>query len=106
MAVAAVAALVGTSMALRRAKASRAGRKTLILSKVSSGPARFEPKQIADFSAQMVHTLEPADVAGTMTSTSAFPTEVQERLLAGRAQELRDAAGRQRWWDRLNAQRP
>jgi glutamyl-tRNA synthetase len=58
MAVASVAALGGhipCDCAAR--KPWRLGRN-FDLSKVSSGPARFEPKQIADFSAQMVHALE------------------------------------------------
>jgi glutamyl-tRNA synthetase len=72
------------------------------LSKVSSGPARFEPKQIADFSAQMVHALEPADVAGMLTDLG-IPTDVQADLWLAVRKNCDAPQDVAKWWDMLEA---
>lgn len=103
MAVAAVAALVGTAHAIEPRASLAELAQDFDLSKVSSGPARFEPKQIADFSAQIVHTLEPADVAGTMTALG-IPDEVQESLWLAVRKNCEKPQDAKAWWDRLTAQ--
>lgn len=102
MAVASVATLVGTSMAIAPRESLAELAEDFDLSKVSSGPARFEPKQIADFSAQMVHALEPADVADTLTKLG-IPTDVQADLWLAVRKNCDAPQGAKTWWDMLNA---
>jgi glutamyl-tRNA synthetase len=102
MAVASVATLVGTSMAIAPRESLAALAEDFDLSKVSSGPARFEPKQIADFSAQMVHALEPSDVADTLTSLG-IPADVQAELWLAVRKNCDTPKDAKIWWDMLNA---
>lgn len=102
MAVAAVAALVGTSHAIAPRESLAALAEDFDLSKVSSGPARFEPKQIADFSAQIVHTLEPADVAGEMTKAG-IPADQQHALWQAVRKNCDAPQDVAQWWAMLNA---
>jgi glutamyl-tRNA synthetase len=103
MAVASVATLVGTSMAIAPRDSLTALAEDFDLSKVSSGPARFEPKQIADFSAQMVHTLEPADVANTLGDIG-VPTELQADFWLAVRKNCNAPQDAKAWWQMLNAQ--
>lgn len=103
MAVAAVAALVGTSHAISPRENLAALAQDFDLSKVSSGPARFEPKQIADFSAQIVHTLEPSDVAGLMDELG-IPTDQQESLWLAVRKNSVSPQDVTKWWAMLNAE--
>jgi glutamyl-tRNA synthetase len=103
MAVASVATLVGTSMAIAPRESLATLAEDFDLSKVSSGPARFEPKQIADFSAQMVHALEPADVADTLTGLG-IPTEVQADVWLAVRKNCDAPQDAGAWWQMLNAQ--
>jgi glutamyl-tRNA synthetase len=102
MAVASVATLVGTSMAIAPRESLGDLAEDFDLSKVSSGPARFEPKQIADFSAQMVHALEPADVAGMLTDLG-IPTDVQADLWLAVRKNCDAPQDVAKWWDMLEA---
>ncbi len=102
MAVASVATLVGTSMAIAPRDSLAALADDFDLSKVSSGPARFEPKQIADFSAQMVHALEPSNVADTLTSLG-IPADVQAELWLAVRKNCDAPNDAKTWWDMLNA---
>lgn len=102
MAVAAVATLVGTSHAIAPRSDLAALADDFDLSKVSSGPARFEPKQIADFSAQIVHTLEPSDVAEIMAGAG-IPAEVQEPLWLAVRQNSDAPLDVLKWWGMINA---
>lgn len=103
MAVAAVAALVGTSHAIAPRESLAALAEDFDLSKVSSGPARFEPKQIADFSAQIVHMLEPSDVAELMTELS-IPADQQESLWLAVRKNSDAPQDVVKWWAMLNAE--
>jgi hypothetical protein len=103
MAVASVATLVGTSMAIAPRESLAELAEDFDLSKVSSGPARFEPKQIADFSAQMVHTLEPADVAGTLSDIG-VPTDLQADFWLAVRKNCNAPQDAEAWWQMLNAQ--
>lgn len=103
MAVAAVAALVGTSHAIAPRDSLAALAEDFDLSKVSSGPARFEPKQIADFSAQIVHTLEPSDVTEFMTELS-IPADQQENLWLAVRKNSNAPQDVVKWWAMLNAE--
>lgn len=100
MAVAAVAALVGTSHAIAPRENLAALAEDFDLSKVSSGPARFEPKQIADFSAQIVHALEPADVADEMTKAG-IPTDQQIALWHAVRKNCDAPQDVAKWWAML-----
>ncbi len=102
MAVASVAALVGTSMAIapRESLASLADDFDLL--KVSSGPARFEPKQIADFSAQMVHALESTQVADILAEIG-VPTDRQEAFWMAVRKNCDAPQDAARWWAMLTA---
>ncbi|MBV6656696.1 MAG: glutamate--tRNA ligase [Devosiaceae bacterium] len=102
MAVASVAALVGTANAITLEPSLQALADGFDLAKTSSGPARFEPRQIEDFSAQIVHALEPEAVDDELAALE-IPAEVRAPLwLAVRAncQRPADAAA---WWAMLQA---
>ena len=102
MAIAAVAALVGTSHAVAPRDSLAALAEDFDLSKVSSGPARFEPKQIADFSAQIVHTLEPDNVADILTDIG-VPADLQAPFWLAVRKNCDAPQGAGAWWDMLNA---
>lgn len=103
MAVASVASLVGTSMAIAPRENLAALAEDFDLSKVSSGPARFEPKQIADFSAQMVHALEPGQVADTLDEIG-VPREVQSTFWLAVRKNCDAPQDAKAWWQMLTAQ--
>jgi glutamyl-tRNA synthetase len=102
MAVASVAALVGTSMAIAPRKNLAALADDFDLAKVSSGPARFEPKQIADFSAQMVHALEAKDVGDVLTQIG-VPADQQTTFWTAVRKNCDSPQDAKGWWDMLQA---
>ncbi|MFK7793410.1 MAG: glutamate--tRNA ligase [Devosiaceae bacterium] len=102
MAVSSVAALVGTSMAIAPRADLAALAEDFDLTKVSSGPARFEPKQIADFSAQMVHELTLEDVAKTLTELG-IPADIQVQFWLAVRKNCEAPQGAKAWWDLINA---
>lgn len=102
MAVATVAALVGTSHAVAPRDSLAALAKDFDLAKVSSGPARFEPAQIADFSAQIVHAMEPAIVASALEALG-IPADVHSALWLAVRRNCNQVADAQTWWDMLHA---
>lgn len=102
MAVASVATLVGTAMAIAPRASLAALAEDFDLSKVSSGPARFEPKQIADFSAQMVHALEPEDVADGLGEIG-VPAEQQAAFWLAVRKNCDTPQDAKSWWQMLTA---
>ena len=102
MAVASVAALVGTASAVAPHDSLDALAATSDLGAVSAGPARFEPRQIADFSAQMVHALEPSAVEDVLADLDIPRASRAALWLAVRQNcaRITDAAD---WWAMLQA---
>ncbi|MEM6382533.1 MAG: glutamate--tRNA ligase [Pseudomonadota bacterium] len=102
MAVASVASLVGTSTAITPYANLNALAETFDLSKTSSGPARFEPKQIADFSAQMVHELDPGAVESELIALG-IPKDRAEQLWLAVRKNCDRVADAMTWWAMIEA---
>lgn len=102
MAVASVATLVGTAMPVTLHESMAALADEFDLARVSSGPARFEPKQIADFSAQITHGLETDAVAETLTNIG-IPAETQDAFWLAVRKNCETPKDAERWWMMLTA---
>ncbi|MGD1886211.1 MAG: glutamate--tRNA ligase [Cohaesibacteraceae bacterium] len=102
MAVASVATLVGTAMPVTLHESMADLANDFDLARVSSGPARFEPKQIADFSAQITHGLETAAVAETLTAIG-VPSDVQESFWLAVRKNCESPQDAERWWAMLTS---
>ena len=102
MAVASVATLVGTAMPVTLHESMAALADDFDLARVSSGPARFEPKQIADFSAQITHGLETDAVAETLTNIG-IPAETQDAFWLAVRKNCETPKDAERWWTMLTA---
>ncbi|MEM1286887.1 MAG: glutamate--tRNA ligase [Pseudomonadota bacterium] len=102
MAVASVATLVGTSLPIELHGSLAELSHTFDLGTVSSGPARFEPKQIEDFSAQLVHALEPDSVRQDL-SEMGIPAELIDQLWLAVRRNCARVSDVKHWWTMLQA---